>query len=121
MDNLYIKGEGFIPEIQFDAQKGELNISGKSFHENTDEFYEPLYKWVKEYVNDTYQPTTLNFKMNYFNTTSSKAILQLLRYFEDYKAEVQVNWFYQEDDDDMLEDGENFDVDTRLKFEFHQY
>jgi len=121
MENLYIEGEGFIPEVKFDAQEGELSISGKSFHENTDAFYEPIIQWLKDYNLETYQPTTVNFKMTYFNTTSSKAFLQLLRVLEDYKAEVIVNWYYPEDDDDMLEDGENFEADTNLKFNFISY
>ncbi|MEM7548878.1 MAG: DUF1987 domain-containing protein [Bacteroidota bacterium] len=121
MENLYIDGEGFIPEVNFNAEKGELSISGKSFHENTDAFYEPIINWLKEYNIQTYQPTTLNFKMTYFNTTSSKSFLQLLRILEDYKGEVTINWHYQKDDDDMLEDGENFATDTDMKFNFIEY
>lgn len=116
MENLHINGEGFIPEIDFNAEEGVLNISGKSFHENTDEFFEPILKWTRDYVMETYQQTVVNFRMTYFNTTSSKAFLQLLRILEEYKGEVEVNWYYPEDDDDMLEDGENFRSDTNLIF-----
>ena len=116
MEPLYIEGKDFVPTIHFDANHGELTISGNSFHEDTTAFYEPVLNWLKAYVADTYQPTVLNFKMSYFNTTVSKVFLQIIRLLEEYKGAVRVNWYYASDDDDMLEDGENLKADTELEF-----
>ena len=116
METFTLEGKEFIPSIHFDPQHGELTIAGNSFHEDTTAFYEPILNWLKKYSEETYQPTVLNFKMVYFNTTVSKVFLQIIRLLEEYKGGVRINWYYASDDDDMLEDGENLKADTELEF-----
>lgn len=116
METFKLEGKDFIPSILFDPHHGELTIAGNSFHEDTTDFYAPIMNWLQRYVNETYQPTVLNFKMVYFNTTVSKVFLQIIRLLEEYKGGVKVNWYYASDDDDMLEDGENLKADTELEF-----
>ena len=116
METFTLEGKEFIPSIHFDPQHGELTIAGNSFHEDTTAFYEPILNWLKKYSEETYQPTVLNFKMVYFNTTVSKVFLQIIRLIEEYKGGVRINWYYASDDDDMLEDGENLKADTELEF-----
>ena len=116
MDNFSTEGKEFIPTIDFNAHDGKLNISGNSFHEDTTSFYGPVMSWLKRYIEETYQPTTFNFNMTYFNTTVSKVFLQIIRLLETYKGTVVVNWYYAPDDDDMKEDGENLAAETELEF-----
>ena len=121
MEDLKIKGEKFIPDIDFNSKKGEFNISGRSYHENTNEFFEPVLSWLKQYVNEYDQDTTLNFKLTYFNTPSSKAFAQILKILENYKGKIVVNWFYQIEDEDMMEDGQNLRDITSVEVKLVSY
>ncbi len=112
MDNLLLKGTKTTPEISFDAKKGVLEISGESYPENALEFFRPVFDWLRNFTNSYYGSIVLNFRMIYFNTSSSKAILDILDLVDDlYKSknrDITVNWYYQEDDEDIQESGEEF-------------
>ncbi len=118
---MYIEGKEFIPEVSLNPQSGVLTFAGKSFLEDTIEFYEPIIEWIKEYIQDTYQDTEVVFKMTYFNTTTSKVFLQIIKLVENYKGPIKIKWFYQADDDDMKEDGENMAAETHLEFELASF
>ena len=56
--------------------------------------------------------------MEYFNTSSSKCILDVFKKLESIAdSEVSIKWFYEEDDEDMLEAGEDYEAIIDLKFE----
>ena len=119
LDILEIQGEKdtfYTPHVYFDSYKGYCLLEGESYLENTWEFYEHLCNWLREYTS-TGQPLTFDFKMIYFNTSSSKGILEILLLLKDYEdrgGKVQINWYYPEDDDDILEEAEDFIEDTQL-------
>ncbi len=115
MENIDIKGfkdDFFIPTVNFSADTGVCEISGESYLEETIEFYNPLIKWLEEYTNSgEYNKLTFNFKLTYYNTSSSKRIvdiLLILRSFEESKQDLTVNWYYEEDDLDIVEEVEDF-------------
>ncbi|WKN45589.1 DUF1987 domain-containing protein [Tunicatimonas pelagia] len=122
LDVLEIKGEKdtfYTPHVYFDPHKGYCLLEGESYLENTWEFYEHLCSWLREYTK-TQKPLTFDFKMIYFNTSSSKGILEimlLLKDYEDRGGEVKINWYYPEEDDDILEEAEDFIEDTQLDIE----
>lgn len=125
MENFHIKADKFIPEIFFDADTGVFNISGESYHEYTQEFYQPVFDWLNEYLKTPGRNITLNFKMTYYNTSSSRRFLELLDILEEYERErqglVEVNWHYKEKDVDMLESGEEYQEETNLKINLIPY
>ncbi len=106
------------PAIEFDSSIGVLSISGKSIAEDSQEFYRPLIEALKEYKAKPHLQTTVNLKLNYFNTSSSKSILDVLRLIESLKenSEVIINWFYEKEDEDMLEVGEDYCEIVNLPF-----
>ncbi|GAB4332064.1 MAG: DUF1987 domain-containing protein [Flammeovirgaceae bacterium] len=116
MTNLYIEAREFIPEIDFQADTGLLKISGDSYHEYTHEFFDPIFAWIDEYTKTEGRNITLNFKMNYFNTASSKCFFDIIEMLQQYqesgKGNVVINWYYQEDDEDMLETGQDYILDS---------
>lgn len=120
MEDIHIKGyKGvyIIPTIDFFVQSGVCEISGESFLEETSKFYTPLLDWIKEYIVTRKKPITFNFKLTYFNTSTSKWILNILNVLKRYEengGEVNVNWFYNEEDADMQDDIEDYIVDTGL-------
>lgn len=120
MKNFYVKGDKFIPEIRFVEDDDILEISGQSYHEHTEEFFTPAFEWLEEYFQRPRREVTFNFRMNYFNTASSRCFLDILEMLEDYEksqnGKVIVNWYYRENDFDMLESGEDFSFDVDLEF-----
>ncbi len=121
MEDLKIQGSHqnfFIPTVNFNAKTGICEISGESFLEDTVEFYRPLIEWLTEYTTELKRPIAFIIKLTYFNTSTSRCILDilnLLKEYEDEGGEVLVNWHYDENDADMEEDIEDYMIDTGLK------
>ena len=121
MENLEIEGSHknfFIPTVNFNAKTGICEISGESFLEDTVEFYRPLIDWIEEYINNVRGPIALIIKLTYFNTSTSRSILDILNLLRDYEesgGEIVVNWHYDENDIDMEEDIDDYIIDTGLE------
>jgi len=121
MENLYIEGyrdDFFVPSVKFDAAAGKLEISGESYLEDTIAFYQPICDWLNEFLDDDTMPVTFDFKLSYFNTSSSRSILDILfilKDFEDRGGKLKVNWHYDKDDLDMKEEVEDYIIESELK------
>jgi len=121
MENIYIEGSHtnfFVPTVDFNAETGICTLSGESFLEDTIEFYDPLVQWLEEYTSEVKKNMTFEIKLTYFNTSTSRSILDLLNILKEYEDEggqVIVNWHYDEDDIDMEEDIEDYMLDTGLE------
>jgi hypothetical protein len=121
MDPLTIKGTMKTPTINSDLEQGIIDIRGRSNPENANAFYKPILDWIDEYVKDPVDRTTVNLELEYFNTTSSKCILSLLRKLESSKdstRDIIVNWYYEKDDLDERETGEFYEKMTELSFNY---
>jgi hypothetical protein len=109
---LKINGTEDTPEINFNGQENEFLISGRSLPEDVTTFYKPVFEWLEAYFSKKDVKAVFKFKLEYFNTASSKIILDILMKLEEIKAEngsdIKVEWFYDESDDDMLEAGEEY-------------
>ena len=121
MQNLEIKGshgDYEVPTVSFNAETGVCELKGESYLEKTAEFYDRLLSWLDEYMTEVNKPITFNFRLTYFNTSSSKRILYLLlklKEYEDNGGEVDTNWYYDEDDTDMEEEVEDFRIISNLE------
>lgn len=117
-----MEGSAKTPKINFDPD-GNLEMYGRSIPEHSIQFYEPLFNWLDEYKKSPADKTEVNFTLEYFNTSSSKCILDLFRKLQEIKdsgKEVVVNWHYEADDDDMRETGEDYQAITGMKFEMKE-
>jgi hypothetical protein len=116
MENLNLSGSPKTPEVNFSGS-GELWLKGRSIPENSIEFYKPLMDWLEEYGKGPNANTVLNVQLEYFNTSSSKCILDLFKKLETISASsLTVNWYYEEDDEDMLEAGEDYQAIIKVPF-----
>jgi len=110
MNSLHIPGTAKTPAVDF--TDGALEISGKSIPENSIEFYQPLYDWLDQYGQQAAKSTILKVRLEYFNTSSSKCLLDVFRKLEAIqksgKSQVSVTWMYEEEDEDMMEAGEDY-------------
>jgi hypothetical protein len=127
MEDIHIqgyKGAYIIPTVDFYANDGVCELSGESFLEETAKFYSPLLDWIKEFIYEVKKPITFNFKLTYFNTSTSKWILNILNVLKRYEengGNVFVNWYYHEDDIDMQDDIEDYIIDTGLQINLHVF
>ena len=115
MGPLLIASTAKTPEIQFDADLGQLILSGRSIPENAVDFYRPVLEWAQSDGPDA--SLTVLVQLEYFNTSSSKCLLDLFKRLEN-GGDVQVKWHFDADDEDMLEAGEDYDHIVSLPFTF---
>ncbi len=119
MENLQMISSAKTPEVLFDAENGKLLLKGRSIPENSIEFYKPLYDWVDSYAGQPKSETTIEVMLEYFNTSSSKCLLDLFKKLERMNGDassVAVHWYYEEDDEDMAEAGEDYQAIIKLPF-----
>jgi hypothetical protein len=120
MENLHIEPSDDSPMIIGNVQKGTLEISGKSLPEDVSAFYTPVLNWLEEYAENP-KNTTISFKLTYFNTASSKLILDLFLILENIKEagyEVKVTWYYPIYDEEMHEAGIEYSEMVDIDFEW---
>lgn len=111
MKKYEIIGTPKTPEVNFDPKSGEFSLRGRSIHENSDGFYMPIFDLLDKYEQDPANNTTATFELEYFNTSSAKYILDILKKLEEIRLSgnpVQVNWIYEEGDLDMEEAGKDY-------------
>lgn len=119
MAALTLEGTPKTPTVSFDDATGLLELKGRSIPENSIEFYKPLIDWVDRYARDPRPKTVLHVQLEYFNTSSSKCILDLFKKLEAIRTqgnELAVHWHYEEDDEDMLEAGEDYQAIINIPF-----
>ncbi len=121
MEVINIKGTEDTPDIILDKESGRFEISGRSLPEDVNLFFEPIMDWIDDYSENPLNKTVFNFKLEYFNTASSKIILDILLKFEEIAEdgkEILIKWYYHADEEDMLEAGEEYADIVVIPFEY---
>ena len=124
MKVLDIKATNDTPKVLFDPQNEIFEISGRSLPEDVVLFYQPVLDWLEEYMEDPLEYTEFVFKYVYFNTATSKLIQDILFKLEQLHEnghKIKVIWYYEEDDEDMLDLGEEFEEIVDLDFDIVQF
>ena len=116
MEDIRIEGTPKTPTVNFITNEGLLEIKGRSIPENSIEFYKPLIDWIESYAKEPKDSTNINIQLEYFNTSSSKCILDLFKKLEAIINNITINWYYEEDDEDMLEAGEDYEAIINIPF-----
>ncbi|MEA3315263.1 MAG: DUF1987 domain-containing protein [Campylobacterota bacterium] len=110
MENLIIEETKYTPNINLDLS-GTISLVGKSYPENTFDFYEPMMAWVKEYFETNAQDTTIvNLEITYFNSSSSKLFFDFFDLLDENAEEhtIEINWIFDEENESAEEAGEDF-------------
>lgn len=111
MDNLTLEGTKYTPVITLDAEAGTISMVGKSYPENTFEFYQPVMDWMAEYFDShAKNKTVVNMEIIYFNSSSSKLFFDFFDILDEVKEnhQLEINWIYDEENESALEAGEDF-------------
>ena len=111
MENLHIEATKYTPEITLDAKNGIIDIRGKSYPENTFEFYKPVMEWLEKYFDgNAKEKTVVNMEIIYFNSSSSKLFFDLFDLLDEAKEkyDIEINWIYDPENESAEEAGEDF-------------
>jgi len=103
------------PAVHF-ATNGHLELKGRSIPENSLEFYKSLIDWVDAYAKESAPETNVHVHLEYFNTSSSKCLLDFFKRLENIPNKCTINWYYEQDDEDMLEAGEDYEAIISVPF-----
>jgi hypothetical protein len=121
METLSLQGSPKTPTVEMNAENGVIEIKGRSIPENSIDFYRPVVEWLDTYAEAPAGVTEVNIQLEYFNTSSSKCILDVFKKLENVfkkngEKGVTINWYYEEDDEDMLEAGEDYQSILKIPF-----
>ena len=124
MEKLIISASDDTPGVILNKDANQFEFSGKSLPEDVNSFYGPILKWIEAYGTEANATTDFTFKLTYFNTASSKVLLDILMKLEDIKnagKTINIKWMYPSDDEDMLEAGKEYADLVELTFDFLPY
>ncbi|MEE4176785.1 MAG: DUF1987 domain-containing protein [Bacteroides sp.] len=105
--------------VEFRINEGLLRFSGNSYPENAVDFFQPLLNWVRDYVRNTRQQTLVEFRINYFNTSSSKYLFQIMEIMNAFRQKgnpVEVVWISNAENDEMLETWREIMIELELEY-----
>jgi len=121
MKRLELKETNNTPNVLFDTEKNIFVIDGKSFPEDSKEFYRPIIDYFDVLKNEKLQELVLSINLFYLSSSSIISVKQvLLKLVElnDKGVKVKVVWSHDDDDDDIKKTGEDYQKITKLPFEF---
>lgn len=130
MDALIIESTSKSPKIILDPINLKFEIAGESRPEHATKFYEPVISWLEKYHSillwkksqfGKSPHLTFTFYFSYFNSTSAKFIVDILKQLEAYSAggcDVTIKWYYDKRDEDMKESGEELSALVDVPFQF---
>ncbi len=123
MENYSIEATASTPSIYFDLKSGVLEIKGRSIPENSVEFYLPLFSVLDKFVCGANSAINVTIHLEYYNSSSSACIFNVLKKLEGIHkggCPVTVNWLYEEEDEDTLIAGKNYQTIVSLPFKMVQ-
>ncbi len=121
MEPLRIEATSKTPEILFDASNEVFEIKGKSVPGDAELFFKPVTSWIEDYVSKPNSNTIFKIDLEYFNMSSSKRLLNILYKLHELVEKglnIIVEWHYNEDEEDMLEVGEDYEFMVRIPFKY---
>lgn len=121
MENISVNPTRVTPAVKVDYVNNVFELSGKSSPENAPGFYDKILEYLDSYSNTTSEKVIANFSLEYFNTSTSKCLYDVFRKLKTIDANgktVEINWFYEDWDEDMLEAGEDYNDLLGMNFNF---
>ena len=120
MDKIFRQGTSKTPQVLLDPEKGLISLEGRSILEDTISFYDPILKWLNEFITLP-RDITINISFDYFNSTSARILLMLLQTAQGIKKHgnnLTINWYYDENDENIRESGNDFASLVKEEFNF---
>ena len=99
------------PEVILDPANNQFKLSGRSYPENSRDFYGPILKWLEDYGTNPVSETVFEIDLDYFNSGSVKEIFRVLYVLEEIMEKghtVSVKWYFSNGDELIYQKGLEF-------------
>ncbi len=120
LEKMFVEQSKYTPQIDLDPNNRKLQLKGKSYPEDTFDFYAPMMDWIKNYFSqESLEKTIVELEIIYFNSSSSKLFFDFFDILAaaSNRHNIEVNWLYHEENESAFEAGEDFKEDFgSLKF-----
>lgn len=117
---LKIEATDGSPLVEFN-DNGQLHISGRALPEDAVSFFAPMKDWISNYSSKPASNTVLEMDLEYFNSSASRQIIEILIQLEEMNGDVKVIWKYAESDELMKYRGQELESFVEIPFEFVGY
>ena len=120
MKSLNIKGSQSTPTILCNPDSGVMTMQGDSYPENSFEFFGEVIEWVEQFLQHSASPLQLDLQLIYMNTSSVKAMMDIFDLLEaafEQNRAVSVRWYYDPDNERVVELAEEFKEDCSFPFD----
>jgi len=120
MSDLNLTATPSTPSVSATMADGVLEMRGDSYPENSIAFFEPVMAWISEYLSGSGNPLTLKLRLLYLNTSSVKAMMDILDLLEAAHGNgraVSVRWYYDRDNERIADLAEEFKEDCTFPFD----
>ncbi|MCU0434894.1 MAG: DUF1987 domain-containing protein [Bacteroidia bacterium] len=119
---LHIPETRSTPEIHFDADNDIYLIRGRSIPPDASSFFYPLDKWVEALAaTGSARPVNIRIRLEHLNTGTIRSLLtifsKLLRVREK-GTQVNFEWYYNEEDEDLVDKGEEMSLILDVPFRY---
>jgi hypothetical protein len=131
MRDLHIEPTTLSPEIHFSPGDNIFAIRGTSAPEDVRALYYPVKDWFEDFVDEMLKeekilfskenPLRFQVDLNYFNSSSAKFIYDIffeLKRLAQKDIPFVVKWYYDQEDIDMKEAGEDISLLVEMDFEY---
>ncbi|MFN8255468.1 MAG: SiaC family regulatory phosphoprotein [Bacteroidales bacterium] len=118
MKDLILEQGRLRPGANFNSIEGTINLYGRSLLEFAEDIFEPMNKWLEEYMKNPREETVINISLEYFNSSTAKALVRFLTIAKNLskKSRLTVNYYF--DDENVLEYGKDFSDVLDIPFNF---
>ncbi len=121
MQSFVREAKGKTPSILVDYEEGHIELKGVSHPENVFVFYNPVFQAIKDFSKTNTMQIVVDFQLEYFNTSSARCLFLIFKELKElaYSGKnVVINWHYEEEDEDMMETGEDFEELIEMSFNY---
>jgi len=115
---LNIEQTNKTPSLKLDVSR--LELAGRSIPEDAVDFYSEVIEIIKKHFSKLNNDFTVDFRLDYINSASKKALIPLIKFFDNKWKEgksISIFWYYEKLDEDMRESGEDMKAYLSLPFE----
>lgn len=119
IEDLIMVGDKTKPNVYFNYEKGELTIEGRCILEYAEIVFDLMTDWLEKYIEKPKEKTTINLRLEYFNSSTAKALVRFLflaKQLPEKNSELYVNYYY--DDENIYEYGQDFMEVVGIPFNF---
>ena len=105
---MHILPTDHTPEFLFNIE-GMIKIKGRGLFGNKTAVTEQILNWIDDYISHPAEITYVVIAFEYLNSYSTTVLVSLLRKISHVilqSDKLVIQWYYEEDDEDILERGE---------------